>query len=303
MSNVKFNALASLALLAGAPVVAQAAMVEMAETELADVNGQGVVTGFISGALRLPDPFPIPLVTPISQAAGRAVTNPLIDDSTASAPGTIACVGTNCTFTLPTAGSTDSGFLPRVVGGAVGNAVTGGINFGLLPITAPTNALGAFNTRVGSNAAGIGSGIADIAFAPFQRGLNLATQGTNTALDFLFFPISAPLDIAGNVFGALDNGVVGTASRILTAPLNAVFGPVNRYVDGVTGRFEATVDGAAFAATEVKGALITNAFAGASQAAANNDLNFTARVFGRISQAQAGLTANRLADLSGKYGY
>ena len=81
-------------------------------------------------------------------------------------------------------------------------------------------------------------------------------------MNFLFLPVSAPLDIAGNFFDALNDGVVGTSSRILTAPLNAVFGPVNRYVDGVTGRFEATVDGAAYAAIEVKGALITNAGGG-----------------------------------------
>ena len=58
MSNVKFNALASLALLAGAPVVAQAAMVEMAETELAGVNGQGIIGdtfGAVFGAVT--DPF------------------------------------------------------------------------------------------------------------------------------------------------------------------------------------------------------------------------------------------------------
>lgn len=135
------------------------------------------------------------------------------------------------------------------------------------------------------------------------RVLNLVGQGKSTALDFLFFPISAPLDVAGNVFGALNDGVVGTASRILTAPLNAVFGPVNRYVDGVTGRFEATVDGAAYAVTEVKGALISNAFAGASQAAGQNGLTFTSRVFGRIAQAQSGLTTQRLDSLAGKYGY
>ena len=137
---------------------------------------------------------------------------------------------------------------------------------------------------------------------PF-RALDLAAQGKSTALDFLFFPISAPLDVAGNVFDALNDGVVFTASRILTAPLNAVFGPVNRYVDGVTGRFEATVDGAAYAAIEVKGALITNAFAGASAAAGDSGLAFTSRVFGRIAQAQAGLTTNRLDAIAGKYGY
>lgn len=261
MSNVKFNALAALALLAGAPVVAQAAMVEMAETEMAAVNGQGI----------------------IGDAAG-AVFGALIDPFTPSSSGTPAYTyncGTTCpagvpdnsTITVPAKGG-DSNYLPDTIGGIVGDA-----------------------------SADFGAGVAEIALQGPFRALGLIGQAKGTALDFLFFPISAPLDVAGNVFGALNDGVVGTASRILTAPLNAVFGPVNRYVDGVTGRFEATVDGAAYAVTEVKGALIAGAFASASQGASNNGLDFTARVFGRISQAQAGLTANRLADLSGKYGY
>lgn len=70
-----------------------------------------------------------------------------------------------------------------------------------------------------------------------------------------------------------------------------MFGPVNRAVDGVTGRAQATVDGVAYA------------LAGASQAAGANGLNFTSRVFGRIAQAQAGLTKNRLTSLAGTYGY
>ncbi|NCU00619.1 hypothetical protein [Candidatus Macondimonas diazotrophica] len=167
----------------------------------------------------------------------------------------------------------------------------------------PFVAAGATNDQLIDNAEDFGEGIADIAFMGPFRALDLAAQGKSTALDFLFFPISAPLDVAGNVFDALNDGVVFTASRILTAPLNAVFGPVNRYVDGVTGRFEATVDGAAYAAIEVKGALITNAFAGASAAAGDSGLAFTSRVFGRIAQAQAGLTTQRLDAISGKYGY
>lgn len=65
MSKSTFNALASLALLAGAPVVAQAEMVEMTETQMADVNGQGLVTGFITGAFGLPIRFPFP-ASPLS---------------------------------------------------------------------------------------------------------------------------------------------------------------------------------------------------------------------------------------------
>ncbi len=294
MSHVKFNALASLALLAGAPVVAQAAMVEMTDTQMADVNGQGLIGntfGAVFGALI--DPF---VLTP----------------STPSTPGYqyncgLSCptgIPNNSTITVPAkAGTSDANYLPATIGGAVANGIGTGIGFGLLPLTGPTNALGAFNGRVLDNASDVGTGVADIAFMGPFRVLDLVGQGKSTALDFLFFPISAPLDVAGNVFGALNNGVVGTASRILTAPLNAVFGPVNRYVDGVTGRAEATVDGAAYAFTEVKGALITNAFAGASAAAGNNGLNVTSRVFGRIAQAQAGLTTQRLDSLAGKYGY
>lgn len=284
MSNVKFNALASLALLAGAPVVAQAAMVEMAETEMAGVAGQGPIANLID--VLTPGPG-----TPGAEAYQVEVCN----------------MGTCTTTFYPADPGSSDAFIGTTIAGAIGetagNATQNAIGFGLLPFTGPISALGAFNGRVLDNASDVGTGVADIAFMGPFRVLDLAAQGKSTALDFLFFPISAPLDVAGNVFGALNNGVVGTSSRILTAPLNAVFGPVNRYVDGVTGRFEATVDGAAYAFTEVKGALIAGAFASASQGAANNGLGFTSRVFGRISQAQAGLTANRLADLSGKYGY
>jgi amino acid transporter len=127
--------------------------------------------------------------------------------------------------------------------------------------------------------------------------------GWGVLLDYLFLPISAPLNVAGNVFKSLNNGIVGTSTKVLTAPLNAVFGPVNRYVDGVTGRFEATIDGAAYAVTEVKGALITNAFAGVANAAGKNGLVFTNRVFTGIAQAQAGLTSKNLDKLAAPYGY
>lgn len=228
MSNVKFNALASLALLAGAPVVAQAAMVEMAETEMAGVNGQGLVTGFISGALGVADPYPIPGFTFVGQSFGAA-----------------------------TAGAAGDAFV---------DGVDATVGFGFLPFNGPISALGGFNGQILDNSVDFGEGLADIAFyGPFRA-----------------------LDLAGN---------------ILAAPVNFVFNPLDRALAGVTGRFEATVDGAAYAITEVKGALIAGAFASASQGAANNGLDFTSRVFGRISQAQAGLTSNRLADLSDKYGY
>lgn len=273
MSNLKFNALASLALLAGAPVVAQAEMVEMANAELSAVSGQGPIS-FLRWA-----PFVPTDVLPFFVDGDPINLVPVFN------PGNIFNTSFNAAF------------------GAVGAAGNEVIDFHLLPLTGPTSGLFGFNDQVLDNSEDLGRGVADIAFMGPFRVLDLAAQGKSTALDFLFFPISAPLDVAGNVFGALNDGVVGTSSRILTAPLNAVFGPVNRYVDGVTGRFEATVDGAAYAVTEVKGALISGAFASASQGASNNGLDFTARVFGRISQAQAGLTANRLGDLAGKYGY
>lgn len=173
----------------------------------------------------------------------------------------------------------------------------------LLPITGPLAVLNGFTSGVLDNAGGLGASAANILFMPLFRPLILAGQGVDTALDFLFFPISAPLDVVGNVFGALDDGVVGTATAILTAPINAVFGPVNRMVDGVTGRAQATVDGVAYALIEVTGPRITNVFAGASQAASANGLNFNARVFGRIAQAQAGRTAMRLDALETRNGY
>jgi len=278
MSKSTFNALASLAILAAAPMAAQAEMTEMAETEMADVSGQGIVS-FQRWA-----PFVFTDVKPFWVDGTPINLTPVFN------PGNIF----NTTY-----GAANTAV------GAAGNAV---IDFHLLPLTGPTSGLNGFIGAPGKagvlgNATAVGEGVADIAFAPIFRPLALADQGVNTALDFLFLPVSAPLDIAGNFFDALNDGVVGTSSRILTAPLNAVFGPVNRYVDGVTGRFEATVDGAAYAFTEVKGALIAGAFASASQGAANNGLNFTSRVFGRISQAQAGLTNNRLSALADKYGY
>ena len=291
MSNVKFNALASLALLAGAPVVAQAEMVEMTETQMADVNGQGIIGdtfGAVFGAL----------IDPLFDS-GSSTSNTLVSFVDTNANGVLDA-GEEATYVVST--SSDGNYIPATIGGAVGDGIGSILGFKLLPLTGPTSTLGAFNGRVLDNASDVGTGVADIAFMGPFRVLDLAAQGKSTALDFLFFPISAPLDVAGNVFGALNNGVVGTASRILTAPLNAVFGPVNRYVDGVTGRAEATVDGAAYAFTEVKGALIAGAFASASQGAANNGLAFTSRVFGRIAQAQAGLTTQRLDSLAGKYG-
>ena len=173
----------------------------------------------------------------------------------------------------------------------------------LLPITLPLAVINGFTQGAQANAGALGAGAADVLFAPLFRPLELAGQATATALDFLFLPISAPLDVAGNVFAALEDGVVGTATAILTAPINAAFGPVNRVVDGVTGRAQATVDGVAYALLEVTGPLVTNAFAGASIAAGANGLTFTSRVFGRIAQAQAGRTAMRLDALETRNGY
>ena len=173
----------------------------------------------------------------------------------------------------------------------------------LLPITVPLAVVNGFTTGALANAGALGTGAANVAFAPLFRPLTLAGQAVDTALDFLFLPVSAPLDTAGNVFSSLEDGVVGTATAILTAPINAVFGPINRAVDGVTGRAQATVDGIAYALLEVTGPLVANSFAGVSQAAGANGLNFTSRVFGRIAQAQAGRTAMRLDALETRNGY
>lgn len=236
MSNVKFNALASLALLAGAPVVAQAEMAEMTETQMAEVSGQAAIFG-----LRWAPFVPTDVLPFFVDGDGINLT-PVFN------PDNIF----NTSF--------DAAF------GVAGDAGDAAIEFSLLPFTGPINAVFGFNEQVIDNSVDFGEGVADIAFyGPFRA-----------------------LDLAAN---------------ILAAPVNFVFNPLDRYVDGVTGRFEAVVDGAAYAAIEVKGALITNAFAGASAAAGDSGLAFTSRVFGRIAQAQAGLTANRLADLSGKYGY
>ena len=272
MSNMKFTALASLAVLA-APVAAQADMVEMTDTQMADVSGQAAIAG-----LRWAPFVPTDVLPFFVDGDGINLT-PVFN------PGNIFNTSFNAAF------------------GVAGDAGNAAIGFGLLPFTGPINAVFGFNDQVLDNSFDFGEGVADIAFMGPFRVLDLVAQGKGTALDFLFFPISAPLDIAGDVFSYAESGVVGTATRILTAPVNFVLNPINRYVDGVTGRAQATVDGAAYAITEVKGALITNAFFGASNAAANNGLAFTSRVFARIGQAQAGLTANRLDAIAGTYGY
>jgi len=137
--------------------------------------------------------------------------------------------------TTTTGAVVDNNYLPGTVGKAVGGAVNSGIDAGigfhLLPFTGPINALGAFNSRTLSNAGSAGQQIADIAFAPIFKPIALAKQGVDTGLNYAFFPISAPLNVAGNVFTNLNNSVVGTGTRILTAPINAVFKPVNRALD------------------------------------------------------------------------
>ena len=227
MSNVKFNALASLALLAGAPVVAQAEMVEMAETELSDVNGQGIISDSVA-------------------AVFGALTDPLFQDPTVTNLGSIKTFTDANNNGIFDAGDTvltrndavtvkDGNYLPATIGGAVGGAINNGIGngigFGLLPFTGPITALGNFNSQILGNSATAGKQIGDIAFAPIFKPIALAKQGVDTALNYAFFPISAPLKVAENVFTNLNNGVVGTSTRILTAPINAVINPVNRVLD------------------------------------------------------------------------
>ncbi len=250
MSNSKFTALASLAVLAAAPMAVQAEMTEMADADLAGVAGQG------------PIQFSINIVTGVAEALVSPF-NPV-----------------------------NPNYIPGVIGDAaadaVGEAVAGGVGAGASFFTLPFRIVG--NT------------VGQVLSVP----VDAAGAVTETALLPFTGPIAGLLGFNGRVFDNFEEqGEYGadTLTNILFSPLNFVLNPINRYVEGVNGRFEATVDGAAYAFTEVKGALIAGAFASASQGASNNGLDFTARVFGRISQAQTGLTNNRLADLAGKYGY
>ncbi len=238
-------------------------MVEMGESEMAGVSGQGPIT-FTLNAI-------------------SAFNTAIIDPFTPGAPYIPTTIGT----------STAS-----AVNGAIGNL----IDFHLLPITGPSSAVSGFNGEVIDNSSDLGAGVADFAFMTPFRLLDLASQGKSTALDYLLFPISAPLDIASNVFSTVQDTVVGKTTAFIFAPFNLAMGPVNRVVGGVKGRIGATVDGAGYAFTEVGGALITGAFASASQGAADHGLGFTSRVFGRIAQAQAGLTNERLTALAKPYG-
>lgn len=250
MSKSTFNALASLAILAAAPMAAQATMTEMAETELAGVAGQG------------PIQFSINIVAGVAEA----LVSPF-DPANAN-------------------------YIPGVIGDAaseaVGNAVAGGVGAGASFFTLPFRIVG--NT------------VGQVLSVP----VDAAGAVTETALLPFTGPIAGLLGFNGRIFDNFeDQGeyAADTLTNILFSPFNFVLNPINRYVEGVNGRFEATVDGAAYAVTEVKGALISNAFAGASQAAGQNGLTFTSRVFGRIAQAQSGLTTQRLDSLAGKYGY
>jgi hypothetical protein len=260
MFQMKFTALASLALLATPPLIAQAEMNRITDTGLSAVSGQ------------------LSIVYNNQRSVNPSLALTL--------PGASAVKVSNTGLT-----------------GNNAPAKTHNPNPLLLPITIPLAVLGGFNSGVLANAGGLGAETANILFAPLFRPLTLAEQGVNTALDYVFFPISAPLDVASQTFETIHNTVVDTATQVLTAPFNAVFGPIARAVGGVTGRAQATVDGVAYAITEVTGPRISNAFSAASQTASANGLDFNARVFGRIAQAQAGLTATRLNDLSSKYGY
>ena len=285
MSKSTFNALASLAILAAAPMAAQATMTEMAETEMADVNGQGpiafglTIAGEIAGALV--DPFTNDASSDSFQQISFVDTN----------NNGVLDAGESATYAL-VPGSSDAGFIPNVIGGAVsdsvGNAVGGAVGTAGSIFTLPFRIFGQTVGQVLSVPVDAAGAVTETALLPFTG------------------PIGGLLSFNGRIldnFGTAGEDTADTVSNILFSPLYFVLNPVNRYVDGVNGRFEATVDGAAYAVTEVKGALISNAFAGASQAAGQNGLTFTSRVFGRIAQAQSGLTTQRLDSLAGKYGY
>ena len=90
MSKSKFNALASLAVLAAAPMAAQAEMVEMADTEMSDVSGQALIGDTIG-------------------AVFGSLIDPLINSGTTEAYVVTSCTGA-CTYNAD--GSYNSGGTP-----------------------------------------------------------------------------------------------------------------------------------------------------------------------------------------------
>lgn len=237
MSNSKFNALASLAILAAAPMAAQAEMTEMAETEMADVSGQGIVS-FQRWA-----PFTFGDVLPFF------VDGDPIDLTLGFNPNNIF----NTSF-----GAANT---------AVGNAGNAAIGFGLLPITAPTNALVNFNSRAISNAGGLGTQSADIAF----KGPFAVLNAIGTGVDSLLLPLTGPTALVAGFntraianFTSTGQSVADTAVRFVTMPVRAVINPINGAMDDAAALGKGLVSGARFSAVGAVGGATTRVLAGAA---------------------------------------
>lgn len=230
MSNSKFTALASLAslaVLAAAPMAVQAEMTEMADTEMSDVNGQGVVTGFVAGVLGLPsDPFPVPFFSATGLAVGGAVRDPFVktpdsvsypvvefqdlNNNGVPDPGESIIRGAKVT-------KTDSNFIPAQIGSAFGAGIGAGVGSLLLPLTGPTALVGGFNTRALANFTATGQSVAD------------------------------------------------TGVRLLTTPIRAVINPINGALDDAAALGKGLVSGARFSAVGAVGGATTRILAGAAK--------------------------------------
>lgn len=238
MSNSKFNALASLAILAAAPMAAQAEMVEMAETEMADVSGQGIVS-FQRWA-----PFVFTDVKPFWVDGTPINLTPVFN------PGNIF----NTTY-----GAANTAV------GAAGNAAIG---TALLPITAPTNALVNFNSRAISNAGGLGTQSADIVF----KGPFAILNAIGTGADTLLLPLTGPTALVAGFntraianFTATGQSVADTAVRLVTTPVRAVINPINGAMDDAAALGKGLVSGARFSAVGAIGGATTRVLAGAAE--------------------------------------
>lgn len=237
MFKSKFTALASLGVLAAAPLAAQAEMVEMADVEMSDVSGQGIV-GFQRWA-----PWVFTDVLP------PFVDNTPINLTPVFNPGNIFNTSYGAANT------------------AVGNAGNAAIGFGLLPITAPTNALVNFNSRTVSNAGGLGTQSADIAF----KGPFAVLNAIGTGVDSLLLPLTGPTAMVAGFntraianFTSTGQSVADTAVRLVTTPVRAVINPVNGALDDAAALGKGLVSGARFSAVGAVGGATTRVLAGAA---------------------------------------
>lgn len=239
MLKAKFTALASLGVLAAAPLAAQAEMVEMADAEMSDVNGQGLIGDTLA-------------------AIGGALTDPLVlTPPTTSYPVTsFEDVNNNG---IPDAGDIiirsgpvkkeDKNYLPAAIGSAVGDSVNnankGLINFGLLPLNLFGDAIGATNDAV----RGAGRSVIGTALLPLT-GPTAMVAGFNTRA------------IAN--FTSTGQSVADTAVRLVTTPVRAVINPINGAMDDVAALGKGLVSGARFSAVGAVGGATTRVLAGAA---------------------------------------